>query len=189
MVTGDRHSRIEAALPDYRRRLRVLAHSMTATVAADVDDLCQEAYLAMWRAVDTHRPGSGDLAGYLMVAARGRMIDAVTGRKRASGSEAARVPQQGPTVSMDALMDDLGWDAASDVDTLDLVLAAYFEGEIAAALDSLPPHHKAAVVARFWHGERNIAERMRAEGTTIETGWWGKVRPQLAERLADLIAA
>jgi RNA polymerase sigma factor (sigma-70 family) len=171
--------RIAAAVPNHRARLAGLARSME-TPEVSADDLAQEGYIAMWRACDKWKQGT-NFAGYLMTAARNRMIAVASGSNRQLGNE-SRVPQQKRTTSIDKLRDEYGWDMAAR-DAMDDVELAYHHGQINRALDALPDKVRAAVVQKFWHDRRDhdIYKALR-----VRKDFWTFARAELRESLADL---
>lgn len=84
-----RDEQLAAAMPDYRAVLVRLARSFCPNPYVDVDDLAQEGHIAMWRAVDRHQEARGNLAGFLYVTARQRMLTVATGG-RTEGSASGR---------------------------------------------------------------------------------------------------
>lgn len=54
------------------------------------DDLVQEGRIALWQALHRADPSNDGWAGYVTKAAKGRMLDVVTGRRRLTGQEAAQ---------------------------------------------------------------------------------------------------
>jgi RNA polymerase sigma factor (sigma-70 family) len=84
--TADRNALIAEAMPEYRRTLTSMARSMCPNSHADVDDLIQEGYIAMWRAAEAR---AENLAAYLTTAARHRMLDVVRGRAQLGTKGAA----------------------------------------------------------------------------------------------------
>lgn len=73
-------------LSDYDRWLHRVAGRMTGPVGHD--DLVQEGRVAIWKAMQRADLSDPGLPGYLTRAAKGRMIDVVTGRSRQTGHEA-----------------------------------------------------------------------------------------------------
>lgn len=75
-----RDDQLTAALPDYRRWLHHVANEMLPPTSAEHDDLVQEGYIAMWRALDSFDESKGALPSWLTRAARYRMLDVRRGR-------------------------------------------------------------------------------------------------------------
>lgn len=71
---------------DFEGWLHKTALGMTGR--ADHDDLVQEGRIALWRAWERADKDAPGLAGYLTMAAKGRMIDVATGARRLTGQEA-----------------------------------------------------------------------------------------------------
>lgn len=77
--------------------------------------------------------------------------------------------------------------AANDV--LDGVELAYHAGEIAAALEALPEHHRKYVVARFWYGLTDTeiaAQEGLSSSKVLYNRWTRTIRPALMRQLAHL---
>jgi RNA polymerase sigma factor (sigma-70 family) len=148
-----RDEAIEQILPDYRRWLYFTANECAGSRPEIVDDLAQEGYIAMWRALPKYDPKQGHLPSYLTYCARSRMIEVLrrgtwTGKPENRGAR---------SVEEVAHIDE--WDGRDDlnvllggVDALNGVEIAYHDGEIAAALDTLSPAQRRYVIARFWLG-------------------------------------
>jgi len=189
-------------LQDYRRWLHAAAYRFRAPGSPDHDDLVQEGYIAMWRALSTYNPSCGALPSWLTRAAEMRMTDLVYGHGQWTGRPQTRGSRSVEADSLDAEIGGLDGDAPPALgvdDSLDeRVVWAYHEGEIAAALDTLSPAQRRYVLARFWCGlnPRDRAPGHRAlirlvpelrrgylwHGTSHQKG----ARQRLAEALAHL---
>jgi RNA polymerase sigma factor (sigma-70 family) len=75
-------------LADFDGWLHRTASGMTG--ADGHDDLVQEGRIAMWKALERADQDAPGLAGYVTRAAKGRMIDVVTGRSTLTGHERPR---------------------------------------------------------------------------------------------------
>lgn len=71
---------------DFEKWLHRTAFNMTG--ASDHEDLVQEGRIAIWEALAMADHSHPALAGYVTRAAKGRMIDVVTGNRRVTGHEA-----------------------------------------------------------------------------------------------------
>lgn len=71
---------------DFEKWLHQTAYGMTG--AAEHEDLVQEGRIAIWKALARADHSDPGLAGYVTRAAKGRMIDVVTGARRQTGHEA-----------------------------------------------------------------------------------------------------
>lgn len=193
-----RDAALERILPDYRGWLYRVARDYGKSEM--VDDLAQEGYVAMWRALPTYDPAQGALPAYLTTAARNRMIDILrkgnwTGKPESRGSQPVEVV---------AHVDE--WDdpdvLLGGVGMLDGVEIAYHEGEITAALNTLSPAQRRYVIARFWLGldpkSREpamkalcalVPEMRRASSLWLGTHNQRGARDRLAEALAHLAPA
>lgn len=160
-MTG-RNQTLADCLPDYRRWLYRVAHDLTASYAGHytavaADDLVQEGYVAMFRALDTYDPGRGALPSWLTGAARLRMREVASGHSpQSSNLPADRTTSRPPIVdSTDRMAEhdsDLLDQLTTTGDGLDGVVFAYHDGEIAQAIDRLPPAQRRYVLARFYAG-------------------------------------
>jgi len=132
----------------YRPWLRAVASRLTGPDKAE--DLAQEGWIAMWRAVGKHDPELAPLDYWLKNAAQSRMFSVLRNyaAKKNTSVIAAGHPVSNSTDSVTE-RDEL-WDALS-VD-LPAVELAYHHGEIAAALTALSPKEREYVELRFWHG-------------------------------------
>jgi RNA polymerase sigma factor (sigma-70 family) len=121
-------------LRDYLPWLRVVAGNLIGFENPDVQDLVQEGYIAMWKAIKSFTPDKGKLDWWLKFKAANRMK-----------TLAIRRPLP------DDELQDWSLDIAAP-DLLDQIDIAYHHGEIAAAIDRLTPQQKRYVIARFWLG-------------------------------------
>jgi RNA polymerase sigma factor (sigma-70 family) len=144
-------------LAEYKPWLYRQAQTLLSPSSPDLDDLVQEGYISMWKALETYKPESGALPSWLTSKARFRMLEVVQRRNwsgqpsRRDGRNAVAVPK---TLSLDAEMGDgiTLADILPGNDTMDSVLEAYHHGEIYDAISSLTPAQKQYVFARFWQG-------------------------------------
>lgn len=145
-----RDEEIEKILPDYRRWLYKMANEYAASRPALIDDLVQEGYVAMWRALPKYDPAQGHLPSFLTFCARSRMIDVLrrgtwTGKPEMRGSRSVdEVAHVDEFDDPDVLLGGVG--------ALEGVEIAYHDGEIAAAIDALPEAQRRHVIGRFWLG-------------------------------------
>lgn len=174
-----------AVLQDYRRWLYFMAYQM-ADSPADVDDLAQEGYIAMWRALDTFDPDRGALPPWLTRAAKMRMHDVVR-RDVQFGQDYKRNPgsTDGRSVSLEALAaPELADFEDRTADRLaEGVALAYHHGQIHAALQNLPESQRQYVVMRFWFGMSNPEIQPLVEGNVTHL-WHGPKGARARLRLA-----
>jgi RNA polymerase sigma factor (sigma-70 family) len=154
-----------ARLGDYRSWLLTQAERILGSHGhPDRDDLVQEGYIAMWRALDSYDESRGSVAGWLTYRARMRMTECVSQRQW-TGKPALRDGRhkvEAPFV--DSLDRELGSgqdggqtritvaDVVPGVEYLEGTELAYHHGEIMAALAALTPGQRKYVEAKFWHG-------------------------------------
>jgi RNA polymerase sigma factor (sigma-70 family) len=131
-------------LRDYLPWLRKVAGGMLGFDDPGLDDLVQEGYIEMWRALRRWDSGRGPLDYWLKFKSSNRMKTVST-----------RAHEKAVLASIDALHTDHG-DTLADLleapDVLERIELAYHDGEIAAAIDRLTPQQRKYVLARFWLG-------------------------------------
>lgn len=174
-----------------------MANQTLPPSSSDHDDLVQEALIAIWRATqkaDAEQGGAN--APFLTNAAKWRLREVAvrqtwTGHSRSRGTKGKDVLRMSPA-SLDKVREEWGdllepadFDA---VDALDKVVMAYHHGEIAQAIASLPPAHRAYVMKRFWGGKSDaeIAAERRVSSNQPSWEWKNKIAPALRESLGHL---
>jgi RNA polymerase sigma factor (sigma-70 family) len=189
---------------DYRSWLLNLAGRLLGGHAhPDRDDLVQEGYIAMWRALDSYSEDKGSLAGWLTFRARMRMLECLA-QSQWTGKPARRDGRhkietrlvdsldrellaggndQGETDSITLA------DRVAGVEHLDGVELAYHHGEILAALEDLTPAQRKYVEARFWKGMTESEIKAEVFGYDAGSLWRSQkngAKLKLAETLAHL---
>lgn len=143
----------DTTLETYRGWLRSVAATMTSPYL--VEDLAQEGWIAMWRALQTFDPAKGALPAWLTRKALWRMRTCIAdqawlGRPaRHLGRGAIRDTTEYPS------SDDPVWERLAADDAMDGVLWAYHRGEVLAAVAQLSPAQRRYVYLRFWRGLRD----------------------------------
>lgn len=189
---------------DYRSWLLNLAGRLLGGHAhPDRDDLVQEGYIAMWRALDSYSEDKGSLAGWLTFRARMRMLECLA-QKQWTGKPARRdgrhkVEDPAYMDSLDRVVQTDSNDSASHhrtladlvagVEHLDGVELAYHHGEILAALEDLTPAQRKYVEARFWKGMTESEIKAEVFGYDAGSLWRSQkngAKLKLAETLAHL---
>lgn len=163
------------------------------------DDLVQEGYIAMWRAVESFNPDAGPADYWLKSSASRRMLTVVcrnhyTGQtRRENGGHGGSQPQH-RVLSFDELATTIGLEVdAFEVEdvlaarALDDVELSYHHGEIARALGQLTIRERAYVVRRFYFGW--IGPQLDLYFDTHAANIWKTARPKLAKQLAYLASA
>jgi RNA polymerase sigma factor (sigma-70 family) len=162
-----------------------------------VQDLVQEGYIAMWRALKSYDASRGvSLPTHLMNHARWRIAEvrqrgdftgkpSQAGKKHSAGTRknADREVSTDLLANHDSPEDGVLFDLAV-YDDLDSVYVAYHHGEIYDAINTLPERKRQKVYERFWLGEYDPKN----------SAWWyakrigvrDLLRPQL-EHLSELV--
>lgn len=171
-------------LAGYRGWLYRVAFEMGAR-GQDLDDLAQEGYIAMWRALPGWDQAKGSLPSWLTGAARLRMRALRPGgRGREFGHEAMRgsVPVQEDPTEMDSAV----WGRLVE-QMPDGVALAYHQGRIWHVIGSLPLEQQQYVVLRFWYGW-TATEIQRVVASNVTWLWHGPrgAKARLREALGDL---
>lgn len=187
---------VDELLPRFRKWLYAVAYGIGAD-PLHIDDIVQEGYIAMWRALKTHDAGKGTVTTWITNAARMRMLDMLK-RGRPLGHDARRgvvtVEDRVTPDSLDQLMEDGGAEVASlSHHVLDDIVSAYHRGAIVKAINDLPALQRRYVVLRFWAGmdtgaiAHSLDLPLRAAGY-LWTGAGSEpgARTRLAQALAPL---
>ncbi len=138
-------------LANYRGWLRKVAVGLIGDHAL-VEDLAQEGWVAMWRALPSYDPDRGALPGWLTDHAYWRMLKLAGSRawlgrpKQNLGRGSLRDYTELPS------SDSSVWELLAAADALDGVLLAYHRGQILEAISQLTPSQRRYVYLRFWCG-------------------------------------
>lgn len=182
-------------LPRFRRWLYAVAYAIGADLP--VDDVAQEGYIAMWRALKAHDPSKGHVTSWITTAAKARMRD-LAQRGREFGHEARRgtvtVEDRVHPVALDELLDaEL---LVHSPGLLDGIMLAYHRGEIVRAMVELTAQERRYVVLRFWGGmgTTEIATILEVSEARVRQLWSGSssqagARAKLRRSLAHLAGA
>lgn len=199
----DRHVQL-ARLGDYRSWLLTQAERILGSHGhPDRDDLVQEGYIAMWRALDSYDETKGALAGWLTYRARLRMLECVgrgqwtgkpakhDGRHKVEREEGSQNVTRRVVLSLDAPRGDGSTlaDLLDGIGYLEGTELAYHHGEIMAALAALTPAQRKYVEARFWHGMSESEIKAEVFGYDAGSLWRSQkngARLKLAEALGHL---
>lgn len=122
-------------LREYLGWLRKTAGNMIGFGDPSLDDLVQEGYIAMWRALKNFDRSKGSLPAWLTAKAHWRMLEVVQRRR-----------------SIDVTLDDVDEDDLAAPDLIERIEIAYHDGEIARAISELSSQQRRYVIARFWLG-------------------------------------
>lgn len=185
---------IEQILPQYRAWIRKVASGLLSPTHEALDDLCQEASIAMWRAVGSFDPDASPADFWLKRCAVNRMLTVLerghwTGQpKRHNGGHGGSRPDR-PVLSLQRLAADV--DMPFDVEDVLAGYAvqdavwAYHHGDLVDVLSRLTERERRYVLARFWGGL--TGPELDALLATTSTNVWRTARPKLATALHHLI--
>lgn len=140
-------------LANYRGWLRKVATGLIGDHAL-VDDLAQEGWIAMWRALPDYDPARGALPSWLTDHAYWRMLTCVQNQawlgrpKRHLGRGKIRDYVEKPS------SDSSPWELLTAADILDGVIQSYHHGQILDAIGRLSVSQRRYVYLRFWCGYR-----------------------------------
>jgi RNA polymerase sigma-70 factor (ECF subfamily) len=160
----DRYARVAIAVA-----YRVLGEHGAA------EDVVQEAFLAVWRRVDSFDASRGNVRSWLLTIVRNGAVDRRRGRH-------ARALQ-------DAALDDVAFRLATpDEETFDTVASSVEAERVREALATLPPDQREAIELAYFGGltHQEIAQRTGAPLGTIK----GRMRlglHKLRSSLGDLL--
>jgi len=161
--------------PKLRRRAAVMLGSQ----ARYIDDLAQEGWVAVWRALPTvpvHLLSDADaLEGWCIGVARNRMRNWIRDELAA--------PRRGLNNEISAGADAL-FEALSYSESLEAVDLGYHEGRLALALDALPPGQREYVVSRFLLGIPTT--ELHGVGSRFSSKTWVAARKNLRRALTTV---
>lgn len=160
-------------LKNYRKWLLYMANTMTSG-EENIQDLAQEGWIAMWRALQIYNPTLGALPPWLTYAARTRMSECVR-RKSYTGMPARYGRLKGTATEIPVSSFEV--DVAATTEDIEL---AYHHGEVVAAINSLSPEQREYVYRRFWQDEP--PQKLNRE---LRNRWVGS-KPKLQLRLQHL---
>lgn len=184
-------------LADFRKWLLAVSNRMIATSRGGrgedyegrVQELAQEGYIAMWRALDTYDPDKGALASWLVTAAELRMAD-VLRRGTSFGQVGNRPPGTEEGLRAQRSLEEL---PAPEIDELEQRIAiwlseglalAYHRGAIHRAVAQLTPDERRYVIMRFWEGKANPEIQPHVSGNVR---WlWSTAKAKLRDDLRRL---
>jgi RNA polymerase sigma factor (sigma-70 family) len=194
VVFFDEHVTVDELLPRFRKWLYAVAYGIGADPLC-IDDIVQEGYIAMWRALKTHDARKGVVTTWITNAARMRMM-AMMQRGRPFGHEARRgvvaLEDRVTPDSLERLMEDGGIEVAVlSHRVLDDIVSAYHHGDIVRAVNDLPSLQRRYIVLRFWAGMDTgaIAHSLDVPLRTAGYLWTGAgAEPGTRARLAAALA-
>jgi RNA polymerase sigma factor (sigma-70 family) len=159
-------------------RYNRLAIAVASRVLGDhnaVEDTVQDAFLSVWRRVDSFDPGRGSARGWLLTIVRNAAVDRRRGRH-------ARALQDSP-------LDDVSFRLATDgEETFAMVAASVEATRVRDALTLLPSEQREAIELAYFGGltHQEIAERTGAALGTVK----GRMRlglHKLRAALSDIL--
>jgi RNA polymerase sigma factor (sigma-70 family) len=182
---SDRDAELRKVLGDYRGWLRKMAGVILGPASPDLEDLVQEGYIAMWRALGTFQEGRGSLPYWLTFKARARMLEIAEAR-----SWLGR-PKRHPHAAQredDVLLDNMEDLGVAAPDLLGSTELAYHHGEIMAAIAALTPAQRRYVIARFWGGLSGKEMRELGVFSYDAHGLWDSRKNGAREKLREALA-
>lgn len=167
-------------LPNYRRWLYAVAAELLFQhrLVKEVDDIAQEGYIAMWKALRTYDKTKGALPGYLTQAARWRMIDVAIKFKPQTGEPSIRGHTREKAAFPVDYQDAYFMELIGVEEILQDITIAYHQGEIYEAISSLSPAYRDLVYRRFWLGTPLTSKE--------HYHWNSNIKNTLADKLAHL---
>lgn len=159
-------------LRNYRPWLRIVGARM-ADRPSQAEDLAQEGWIAIWRALPGY-DGERPFDPWAKSVAINRMRNVI--RDSHAG---LRDTRREATVADVTELVDVG----SEIEGLEL---AYHAGEIRAALDRLTPLQRDYVIARFWGGLTYSELNARFESRNSNAAFWKRAKTSLAAELEHL---
>lgn len=179
---------VEAVIREKERLLQIQT-AERSTDPNDWHDLLNEARITIWEVL-SRRPDAP--AAYIHASTAKRLTE-VTMRGKWYGQPSQRGRPADPLRGKDRdSFDDPDFAVeATAPDVLDRVLLGYHEGEVLAAIRSLPRKHQRYVILRFWGGlsHAEIAPELGVGKGYLSDLWVTSIRPVLAERLSHLQGA
>ena len=175
----------------FRPWLYKTAQQLLPPSSPEIEDLVQEGYIAMWKALGTYKEESGALTAWLTVKARYRMLEVVT--KGNWSGQPSRQHGRNPVQDLVPLSLDRDYDGVSLADLLagddmmDSLLDAYHHGEIRAAISQLTPAQQKYVYARFWGGLTTAEMKDEIFGYD-PSGLWNSKKNGAKQKLAMALA-
>lgn len=158
-------------LYDRYHRLALGVAYQVLTERGAAEDTVQEAFLAVWRRVDSFDPTRGTVRAWLLTIVRNGAVDRRRGRH-------ARALQDAP-------LDDVAFRLATgNEETFDLVASSVEAARVRESLTMLPPEQREAIELAYFAGltHLEIAERTGAPLGTIK----GRMRLGLHKMRANL---
>lgn len=158
----------------YRRLAYVVAYRVLEDTGA-AEDAVQDAFLAIWRRVDSYQSARGPVKGWLLAVVRNAAVDRRRGRES--------------RLTLAASLDDVAYRLmTSGEETLAAVTSAIESARIREALNLLPSEQREAIELAYFGGltHQEIAARTGAPLGTVK----GRLRlglHKLRALLADLL--
>ncbi len=175
----------EFDLQSQKSWLYTVARNLTKHRPWRIDDLCQEGWVAMWRALKTYDPERGaSQQWYVRKKAKLRMLEVIIGNEAWLGMEQRHRGTAKQELDFADPQEADYLNALSVGDNIDAVILAYHEGEIHAAIGKLTIKQREYVLRRFWAGQP-VNDIKRAMSTNTST-MWANAKKTLEVELAHL---
>lgn len=174
-------------LNDYRAWIYKLAWNMTAD-AAKIQDLAQEGWIAMWKALQSYDSTKGSLPSWLTYKARNRMLTVVASESWTGRPDRHQGRGKLTDIKEYASSDESLWGLMAAPDLLTAAELAYHEGEIAQAISELSPAQQKYVKLKFWSGYQraDMIEEFGYDPTSLWNSPKNGAKKKLKESLAHL---
>lgn len=175
----------DAALEPYRGWLLAVAATMTRPQL--VEDLAQEGWVAMWRALQSFDPARGALPSWLTRKALWRMRTCIADEAWL-GRPARHLGRGAIRDTTEYATDDPLLERLADDNAIEAAMWAYHQGEVLAAVARLSPAQRRYVYLRFWRGLRGaeLAQEFGYEPHALWTSQRNGARQKLRDSLARL---
>ena len=143
-------------------------------VAADAEEVLQQAWLKVWDRAGDHEPSRGSVIGWLLAIVRGRALDrqrSRTARRKAEGALELSATPSAP-------------DPLTGAEQLQI------HQRVRLALQRLDPHYRQVLESAYFEGltQTQIAERLEAPLGTVKT-WTRRGLVRLRELLPEELGA
>jgi len=155
-----------------------MALYLSASNRSRVDDLMQEGWIAIWRAVPNHNPDKGPLDKWLCDKAQWAMLAKI---REWQGNKHTFYDSFGDMTAFTEV------ELVEATEALERVEIAYHRGEILQAISSLTPKQREYIIMKFWFGLTftEIVEQIGYNPASVHRLSMNKLRKELAHLGAE----